>query len=418
VPGIWPDDDHAGDADDEPSFTPPVHPDDRLWRHPSELAWAPLHRSGPPGPAAAGVAAEPAGGRPWGLVLMSGLLGAAFALGAVALVGGLGTGGVERIVERVGVRNQLGDPLDGDAEDGLPDLVASVSPSVVRLQVDTGGDPVAGSGVVVLDDGHILTNAHVLDGARSVTIVLADGTAVAGEVVGLDRVTDLAVVAPLDPGAPVTWTPAVRGSVDDLRVGEPAVALSAAEAAGGDPSALLGVISALGRRVALGDGVTLHGMIETDLAIGPLGSGGALCDRTGRVVGLTTAAGAGDGMGYATSMDEAWATAEAIIADGVVHHVWLGIEGADLGATDASVLGIVGAGGGVVVERVVEAGPAAAAGLVAGDVLVAFDGDPVASMSDLVLGLRRYRPGDTITFGVVHDGGLVAIPITLGERPG
>jgi putative serine protease PepD len=412
VPGNWPDDEPVGDGDDESPFAPPVHPDDRLWRHPSELASAPLHRAAAPGGPPPGGSAT---GRPWGLVVTSGLLGAAVALGAVVLLGGLDTRGSERIVERVGVRDQLADPFAPRPASGLPNVVASVSPSVVRLEVDGDGAHVSGSGVVLLDDGHIVTNLHVVAGARSVTIVLADGTAVAGEVVGIDEVTDLAVVAPADDDNTVTWTPAVWGSAGDLRVGEPAVALGAA-GDGNEPMAVLAMVSALDRRVWVTSGLTLHGMIQTDARIDDAASGGALCDRAGRVVGLITAAGAGDEESFATSMDAAWDTAEALIAEGVVHHVWLGIEGADLDTSTSSVLGVTAAGGGVVVERVMTASPAELAGIEAGDVLTALDGRRIGSMSDLVLGLREYRPGDTATFTVLRDGEHHDLAVALIER--
>jgi putative serine protease PepD len=414
VPGTWPDDDPAGDGEEEAPFTPPLHPDDRLWRHPSELPWAGLHR-GAGQPATTGPAPA-ATDRPWGLVLASGLVGAALALGAVAFLGGFQPAQVERVVERVGVREQLTDP-SATRQGGLSNVVASVSPSVVRLDVDTGDGTVTGSGVVILDDGHIVTNLHVVSGARAVTIVLADGTAVAGEVVGVDELTDLAVVAPADDDNTATWTPAVWGSAADLRVGDPALALGASTD-GAEPIAVLAMVSALDRRLWVTTGLTLHGMIQTDTPVDPAASGGALCDRSGRVVGLITTAAGSDGTGFATSMDQAWDTAEALISDGVVHHVWLGIEGDDLDATTASLLGVSGSGGGVVVERVMDGSPAEAAGITADDLIITLDGRRIGSMSDLVLGLREYQPGDSVTFALLRDGERVEVDVALVERAG
>jgi putative serine protease PepD len=354
-------------------------------------------------------------GRPWGLLLASGLLGAAVALAGIALVGGLGGTDVERVVERVGVRDQLSDPMSGGPS-GLSDVVASVSPSVVRLEIETADGSATGSGVVILDDGHIVTNLHVVSGARSITIVLDDGTAVAGEVVGVDELTDLAVLAPSDDDNAATWTPAVWGSADDLRVGEPALALGAAD--DDHPAAVLGIVAALHRRVWVSEGLTLHGMIETDAPVDASLSGGALCDRSGRVVGLLTTAGADEGVGLATSMDEAWVLADALIAEGVVHHVWLGIEGDDLDATDSSVAGLPPGQGGVLVERVMAGSPAEAAGIQAGDVLTAVGGRTIGSMSDLVLELRDYAPDETAVLALQRGEQTLQVAVDLVERGG
>jgi putative serine protease PepD len=408
VPGSWPDDDHEGDG--ETPLVPPVHPDDRLWRHPSELGWA---AAGPTDVAPTAARSGRGPGRPWGLAFASGVLGAAVTLVVLAAFGGMGGEGTRRVVERVGVRTQLADPLDSEPARGLPELVASVSPSVVRLEASTGAGTTSGSGLVVLDDGHVLTNAHVVAGARSVAIVLADGTSVAGEVVGSDPVTDLAVVAPVQGAPPVAWTPVVRGSVEDLRVGDAAVVVAAPASVPGNPTVGLGMVSALRQWVRDG-GTTLHGMIESDVEVDAAMSGGAVCDRTGRVVGVATAVGSGDDTGYATAIDEAWRAAESLIADGVVHHVWLGVEGGDVGTTSPSLLG--SAGGGVRVERTVPGSPAEAAGLLPGDVITAAGGQPVGSMGDLVLALRAHRPGDQVELSLRRDGVDSSALVTLAER--
>ena len=115
-------------------------------------------------------------------------------------------------------------------------------------------------------------------------------------------------------------------------------------------------------------------------------------------------------------MDDAWPAAEALIADGEVHHAWLGIQGTDLDATQSSVLGITDPAGGIVLTGVVPSSPAETAGLTAGDVLLAVDGVRITSMSDLVMALRAHRPGDTTTVSVQRDGQRVEVTITLDER--
>jgi S1-C subfamily serine protease len=334
------------------------------------------------------------------------------AVGTVALMGGLGTSSPDRIVERVGVRDQLADAfgaIHAEEPAGLSEVVAAVSPSVVRIDVADGQ---GGSGVVLRDDGHILTNAHVVGSADEVTIVRTDGRVVHGTVVGVDEVTDLAVVAPDDADG-VTWTPVVRGSVGDLRIGDPTVAL-AAPADGGGPAISVGMVAAVSRLLRTASGDILHGLIQTDAAVPA--SGGALCDGAGRVVGLTTAAAGDGGAGYATAMDDAWPTAQALIEDGEVHHPWLGIQGTDLEVTASSLLGLTDPAGGVVLEQVDEAGPAAAAGLVPDDVVLALDGLRVATMNDLVVAVRDRHPGDVVTLTVLHDGTTRDVAVTLGER--
>lgn len=423
MPGTWSDDDGVGEEDNEETpLGGPVHPDDRLWRHPSELAWG-VAPSGAEGPSRA--VAPPVEGhqraaapRLWALALTSAFTGAALTLGLVALIADFGPGGTDRIVERVGVRDQLADPMVGNATEGVAAVTRQVTPSIVRLAVETDEGSTAGSGVVVLDDGHIVTNAHVVDGATSILIVRADGVGVRGDVVGADPVTDVAVVAPLGADDDLEWVPAIRGPAGELSIGEPAVTIGSPFGRSGTPSVTLGVVSALGRWVPTASGGVLHGMIQTDVPVAGGSSGGALCDRSGRVVGIATSHSSDQqgSVGYATPMEAAWAIAQDLIADGVVRHVWLGIEGADIDATPSSILGLTGIGGGVVIERVLPDSPAEAAGLRAGDLLVGVDGDRLSSMSELVLALRRYRPGDDATIELERDGERAETTVTLAER--
>jgi putative serine protease PepD len=317
------------------------------------------------------------------------------------------------VVERVGVRDQVPDPLTGRGGRGLPTIVESVHPSVVRIESAGPGGTTTGAGVVLLDDGHIVTNAHVVAGAETVTILRADGTTVAGDVLGADADLDLAVIAAR--GDATGWVPAVRGSAGDLQVGDPAV-LVLPTATAGSPTAAVGVVAALQRWVDAGDGTARHGMVQTDLSIGAEGSGGAVCDASGMVVGIATSVGSVDGLGFATPIEMAWSATESIIADGEVHHVWLGVEGADLDATRSSLLGIDSPGGGVVVLQAMADGPASAAGVQQGDVLVGVDGERVSSMSQLVVALRAHRPGDVVALSVVREGTTHAVDVTLGER--
>jgi serine protease DegS len=182
----------------------------------------------------------------------------------------------------------------------------------------------------------------------------------------------------------------------------------------------VGIVSALGRRV-VAEGQILHDMIQTDAPIGRGSSGGALCDRRGVVVGLTTAvassAAGSDGLGFAIPIEVASEIAERLVADGTIRWVWLGIEGSDLPAAAASVPGLAWTGG-VRVETVTPDGPADTAGITAGDIVVAVDGTRIATMSDLVVALRRYSPGDAIEIEIRRDGDGHTMTATLAERPG
>ncbi|MBA2283487.1 MAG: S1C family serine protease [Actinomycetota bacterium] len=399
---------HGDDADDDLPPSAPLPPDDRLWRHPSEVAW-----SAPP-PRAAAAAASTSTPRLWAIALTSGLSGAVLALGVVTLVSGLG--GVREVVERVPLTVEDASIQQAGATSGPMAVAARMSPSIVRLEVASDTGLTTGSGIVMRSDGTILTNAHVLDGARTITVILSDGMGYEADLVGSDVLSDVAVVRVVDgDGAP--WVPAVLGTAEGLVVGEEAVAIGSPLGLAGPPSVTVGVISALGRRVTSPDGVVLHDMIQTDAPIARGSSGGALCDGNGVVIGLTTARAAAEGgdLGFATPIDMVKSVAAEILGTGAVHNVWLGIEGADLPATDMSLPGVAGAGG-AQVHLVTEGGPAAEGGLLDGDVVVAVDGRRIASMSALVVALRRYEPGDVVVLEVNRAGQLLQLSVILAER--
>lgn len=395
------------DPDDDLSGSGPLlPPEDRLWRHPSELT--------PAGPDPTGWLVDPpAPARPvWPVAVGSGMVGALVAIAAVALFAdGAGTRIVQReVVERVAVTSV--DVGFGAPRPGVVDIAARVSPAITR--VDVAGDR-SGSGVVFRNDGYLLTNAHVVDGGGDVTVVLADGEEHEGEVVGVDRETDIAVVRIDGDGLPT----AVLGTAEGLQVGETAVAIGSPLGLRGGPSVTAGVVSALGRRVDRSDGQpALHDMIQTDAPIQPGSSGGALVDASGAVVGITTAIAVSEvgaeGLGFATPIDVARSVAGEIVATGEAQHVWIGVEGMDMTAEDADDRGVEG---GALVGRVVPGSPAAAAGVEAGDEVVAVAGREVATMSALVVALRRHEPGDEVDLTYVRDGRARTVTVTLEEKP-
>jgi S1-C subfamily serine protease len=244
--------------------------------------------------------------------------------------------------------------------------------------------------------------------------VLADGTALEAELVGADATTDVAVVkvARAEP-----LPTALLGSAADLAVGQPTVAIGSPLGLLGGSSVTTGVVSALGREVASQDGPPLLDMIQTDAAIAPGSSGGALLDMRGTVIGITTAIAVSqvgsEGLGFAVPIDLAVRVATQLIDGGRAVHVWLGIEGHDLDAADAVDAGLRG---GAEVTDVVPGGPAEAGGLRAGDIIAAVGEVAVPSMSGLVVALRERAPGEVVTLRVLRDGEEREHLVTLEER--
>lgn len=293
-------------------------------------------------------------------------------------------------------------------------IAAQVSPAIVRMKI-TDPTPSSGSGVLFSDNGYLLTNAHVVDGAKSLFAVLSDGTELEGKIIGKDSETDIAVVK-IERKEP--FVTATLGSAIGLKVGQPAIAIGSPLGLIGGSSVSTGVVSALGRRVESEEGNPLLDMIQTDAAIAPGSSGGALLDHNGSVIGITTAIAVSqvgaEGLGFATPIDIARSVADQIIATGKAEHVWLGIEGTDLdpqSAKDASIAG------GARIERVVRDSPAFTAGLTKQDVIVAIDKEPITSMSALVLALRNRKPGQEIEVTYLRNGKETKATVKLTKRP-
>jgi S1-C subfamily serine protease len=324
--------------------------------------------------------------RTWPLAVASGVTGAVLTVSLLAVTGVLVTRtGPREVLVREAVRSAVatvgGNPPAPDVEK----IVKATEPAIVRLNI-TGDDQSVGSGVLFRSDGHLLTNAHVVDAARHVVAVLSSGRSINAHVVGLDAASDIAVVK-LDADGP--FPTAVLGTTDGLAVGAPAVAIGSPLGLRGTSSVTVGVVSALGRELESQSGTRLSDMVQTDAAIAAGSSGGALLDRDGTLVGITTAFAVSDlgngGLGFATPVDVARAVAEDILTLGHVRTVWLGVTGKT--AAD---------GGGVAVDAVNASGPARKGGLRAGDVIRRVDARPVATMSALRVALRRRHPGDRI----------------------
>jgi S1-C subfamily serine protease len=302
--------------------------------------------------------------------------------------------------------------------DLIPQVAELVTPSVLRIDVRGGSlqGQGLGSGVIYRPDGYILTNHHVIDGAGEVSVTLANGDRLPAEIVGSDPLADLAVLRIDRTGLP---TIRIRPDAEPLRVGETVVAIGSPF--GLDATVTAGIVSALNRDLDIpSGGGTIPAVVQTDAAINPGNSGGALVDLEGRLVGINTAivsrSGRNEGIGFAVSTPQVVSSAEQLIAQGFVRYPLLGIMGTDVSEEVAAAFGLPDRRG-AVVQSVQDGSGAALAGLLPGDVIVAVDGRPLGTMSQLVAEVRRRVPGDVVRLGIVREGVRSEILVTLGERP-
>ena len=389
----------TGDEDDDRDdwFTAPIHPDDRLWRHPAEVAAGLTPGGGTPAITVAPAVKQPS---PVAITIIAGLVGATLAVGAVALLGGFDDS--MRVREQIAVRSMLDDGLSG-----VTALAEAAGPSVVAVNGDSRG-----SGIVFRSDGSILTTASVVGTARTVEVLVGGETATTAKVVGVDASTDIAVVRVKD----LELEPATLGSADGLDVGASILSMGAAETWGSAQTVTTGVVTAKGKRLQVGADDVFVDMVVVDAPLAPGGVGGPVLDAGGAVVGLSHAMQLdGDNrLSIATPIDHAIDLADDLLDHGRIHHAWLGVESADLTVTRATDTGLAG---GAEVKRLFAGGPAAAGGLQIGDVIVAVDGQAIDSVTDLLLGLRDYEPGDPVAIDVIRNGAEISVACTLTERP-
>ncbi|MDQ6616422.1 MAG: S1C family serine protease, partial [Actinomycetota bacterium] len=374
----------------------------------------------PAGPGTAtGLAVRDIDRRLWSVALLAGVVGALLTSGA-----GVVAGQYHHSTTVVRPIEQVVDPAapyvtiaaNPRAED-IVDVAARLRPMIVQLLVNTNGANVTGSGVIFRSDGYILTNDHVVEGAQSVIAVMSDGHRIRCHLVGTDRATDLAVVK-LPDGRTTQANVATLGTSTQLKVGQPTMAIGSPVGLAGGTSVTSGIISAVDRQVSSGNGPPLLDMIQTDASIEPGSSGGALVDSAGMVIGITTALALGDqsvqSLGFATPIEVAKDVANQILSTGKVTHAWIGVQGADVDLATAKLLGIRG---GAVIESIEQRSPAAWSGLTATDVIVAFAGQSVDSMSGLEMSIREHRPGDHVAITFIRDGQTRASEVVLLERP-
>ncbi len=273
-----------------------------------------------------------------------------------------------------------------------------------------------GSGFIINSNGYIITNAHVIGDGQydKITVSLIDGSTEVGEVLWYDTTLDLAIVKINKTGLPTVEL----GNSDELKVGEPAVAIGNPMTLDLERTVTQGIISGLNRSIAFDDGTVIEPLIQTDASINAGNSGGPLFNAKGQVIGINTAKmSTAEGLGFSIPINTAKPIIDQIIKDGKLSEVYVGIKGVDV-ETYETALGIdIAAEYGVVVVETTANSPAAEAGLKAGDVVTAIDGDKIQSMSDLKRNLYEYKDGDKVEMTIIRNGEEQKITMTLKNKP-
>ncbi len=302
------------------------------------------------------------------------------------------------------------------------DVVKTLTPSVVQilteaLTMGAFNQPVPGMGVgtgVILDEqGHILTNNHVIAGAQRITVTLRNGDSFPAQVVGGDAITDIAVIRIEAAGL----QPAKLGLSSDLQVGQAVIAIGHALGLPGGPTVSKGVVSALGRSIAVSPQTTMVDLIQTDAAINPGNSGGPLANARAEVVGINTAGFQGSqGIGFAINIDDAKIVVAQLMARGYVERGFSGIAPANLNPGLANQLGLPVTEG-IVVVAVLAGSPADEAGLEEEDVIVQMGNEPIRNTGELSKFLIAHPPGETVSIVYFRGSNEKTTQVTFAEQP-
>jgi len=317
----------------------------------------------------------------------------------------------------------------------LVELFEKSEEGVVKIQVERDGQNRGsqGSGFVYDNLGHIITNAHVVDGATKATVTFLDGSQYDAEIIGIDKFTDIAVIKVNE--KPRLLHPLQIGDSSQLRVGEQVAAIGNPFGLSGSMTS--GIVSQMGRLLPSQDsGFSIPDVIQTDAAINPGNSGGPLLNLRGEVIGINTAiqsiSGGNTGVGFAIPSNTAIKIVPSLIEDGEYHHPWIGISGRDIDPDLARVLELKDAKGFLIIT-VVDGSPADKAGLKGmtatqvidgkeypadGDIIISVDDKEVRKISDILIHLQREKSvGDMMVLGVLRDGEFMHKFLTLVERP-
>jgi Do/DeqQ family serine protease len=329
---------------------------------------------------------------------------------------------------------------------GFADVVSKVTPAVVTIRVESKAKPELtglpqfpegspfgelfgqrgrgrqmpaptqrglGSGVIVSQDGYILTNNHVVENATKIEVELSDRRVVDGHVVGTDPASDLAVVKIDSKGLPVV----PLGDSAAMRIGD--VVLAVGNPLGVGQTVTMGIVSAKGRATSAGDG-SYEDFLQTDAAINSGNSGGALVNTSGELVGINSQilspSGGNIGIGFAVPSNMAKNVMEQLIANGRVHRGRLGVTVQGVSNDLAQGLGLSKAEG-AIVSDVTAGGAADKAGIKRGDVIMSYQGQPVLDTNSLRNHIAETKPGSTVTLQVMRDGRTSDMKATLEETP-
>lgn len=353
--------------------------------------------------------------------------------GTAALTGQLGSddaaGTAPSSISSVGQKNDSSVAVPvAESTDGSADwkaVSAAVAPSVVAIKVTTAEGQGEGSGVVIDDQGHILTNDHVVGGANddTVQVTLADGRVYDAKITGLDPATDLAVVQLVDP--PSDLQSAVFADSADVTVGDAVMAVG--NPLGLSNTATTGIVSAIDRPVSTATSTSsqapvVTNAIQIDAAINPGNSGGPLFNSKGEVIGITSSIASlsstssssqsgSIGLGFAIPSSLAQNIGGQLIDSGTAEHAFLGVTlGDGTGTADGTTRQ------GAVVGSVTDSSPASEAGLQADDVVVAIDGKAVTGAESLTGFVRGLASGTEVTLTVIRDGKSIDVPVTLATK--
>ena len=360
------------------------------------------------------------------VVVVSSLLGGAAASGVLLATGVVGD---DSPAVATSVGTDTGSdvtPIAAGAGLDAAALYAKASPGVVDIRAtgtggaaqsqspfgDQGSAPqstATGTGFVTGTDGYIITAAHVVDGASSISVTFQDGTKRTAKLTGKDDATDVALLK-VDP-AGLTLHPLKLGSSASLRTGDAVAAIG--DPFGYERSISTGIVSGLDRTIQAPNGFTVAHAIQTDAALNPGNSGGPILNAAGEVIGIADqiATGGGTranaGVGFAVPIDLVKSDLAALKAGQTPRHAYLGV----------SMAGADGSAGGALVGAVTSGGPAADAGLRTGDTITAIDGKKVADSNALISVIAGHDPGDTVTLTVRRAGDSSQRTVTLGAQP-
>jgi len=319
----------------------------------------------------------------------------------------------------------------------LVELFKKTEQGVVKIETDVvnpmGDAKPLGSGFVYDILGHTITNAHVIENATKVTVTFLDGNQYNAEIIGADKFTDIAVIKVNE--KPRLLHPLDIGDSSVLLVGEQVAAIGNPFGLSGSMTS--GIVSQLGRLLYSQDnGFSIPDVIQTDAAINPGNSGGPLLNMKGEVIGINTAirssTGEFTGVGFAVPSNTIKKIVPSLIEEGKYHHPWMGITGIDIDPDLAKIRELVNAKGFLVVT-VIDGNPADDAGLqgvsktveidgkeypIDGDIIISVDGKEVRKINDILVHLQREKSvGDEMILGVMRDGDLMHLTLTLAERP-